>query len=499
MSSMAPHARKPPKKKPVARAKAKPKPKPKPKVAPVVATPSAPPAQPQPQAPAAPPPPPAVYQGAFGKTQAERLLWRAGFGPAKGEAERLASLGLQGAVASLMEPPQEVLTGPAAVDRRGNPIAPQDALGHDHLWWLDRMVRGNQPLVERMTLVWHDWFATSRVGVSPQKLLVDQNQLFRRHALGSFRQLLLDVTADPAMLIWLDGQRNGVRSPNENYARELMELFTIGAGRGYTEQDVREQARALTGFRSDFVQGVGRTNFRYDPASHDAGTKTVFGKRGAFTWQDACTLCLEHASHPSFFVEKLWSYFIPTPPSAETSRSLQHVYTSGGYTAAPVVQAILLHPDLHQGGRMVKPPVVLIAGMLRALGRPVDTEAWASLSSTAGQQLFVPPNVAGWDETRWLDTNTFRGRWLVAAEAVRPTSLGTRNSATHPRDPHELVARAIAYWDNPTISEETQGTLRTFVWRALEGASSRDVGNFAVYAENALRVLVAMSPDYQTS
>jgi len=492
MSTVPPYAKKPPKKKAVGKTKPKPAPVAKPK-------PVAPPAQPQAPVAQAPPAPPAVYQGPFGKEQAERLLWRAGFGPAKGQAEQLASLGLQGAVSALLQPQPETLTGAAPVDRRGNAIAPQDALGHDHLWWLDRMVRGNQPLVERMTLVWHDWFATSRQGVSPQKLLTDQNQLLRRHALGSFQQLLLDVTVDPAMLIFLDGQRNTVRSPNENYARELMELFTIGAGRGYTEQDVREQARALTGFRSDFVQGVGRTNFRYDPAYHDTGTKTVFGKRGAFGWEEACRLCLEHESHPSFFVEKLWSYFVPTAPSAETSRSLQHLYKSSGYQVGPVVQAILLHPDLHQGARMVKSPVVLIAGMLRGLGRPLDTDGWVGFASAAGQQLFLPPNVAGWDEARWLDTNTFRGRWQAVSEAARPAALSTRNPAAQPKDPAELVARAIAFWGSPTISEETQATLRTFVWRALDGVSAKNRDLFAVYAENALRVLLAMSPDYQTS
>jgi len=173
-----------------------------------------------------------VYQGPFGREQAERLLWRAGFGPRPGEAEALAKLGLGDAVHSLTRPGAERFVGPAPRDDRGRGLAPGDAWGHDHLWWLDRMVRTSRPLVERMTLVWHDWFATSLAGVGSQKLMLNQNKLLRRLSLGSFDSILREITKDPAMLIWLSGTENTRWSPNENYARELMELFTLGAGRG---------------------------------------------------------------------------------------------------------------------------------------------------------------------------------------------------------------------------------------------------------------------------
>src|SRR5262249_62380291 len=120
--------------------------------------------------------------------------------------------------------------------------------------------------------------------------MLDQNQLFRSHGLGSFHTLLLDVTKDPAMLLWLNGSDNSRWSPNENYAREMMELFTLGAGRGYTELDVRQQARALTGFRNDWKRGIGPTNFRYDPRSHDPGTKTIFKHSRAYTWEASTRL-----------------------------------------------------------------------------------------------------------------------------------------------------------------------------------------------------------------
>jgi hypothetical protein len=154
----------------------------------------------------------AAYRGRFGTAEAERLLWRAGFGPRPGEVERFAAMGLDRAVRTLTRPAGHALHGPAPVVD-GAPLAPQDAWGHDVLWWMDRMIRSQAPLVERMTLVWHDWFATSRASVDARWML-RQNELFRKHGLGSFRSLLKDVTRDPAMLLWLNGTSNNRWAPN---------------------------------------------------------------------------------------------------------------------------------------------------------------------------------------------------------------------------------------------------------------------------------------------
>jgi uncharacterized protein (DUF1800 family) len=132
-----------------------------------------------------------VYRGPFHKREAERLLWRAGFGPKPGEAAAVAKKGLKRAVDDLLNPPKARLVGPSATTDDGAPLAPRDAWGHDHLWWLDRMVRSNQQLIERMTLVWHDWFATSNDGVGSQKFMLDQNKVLRSHALGSFESMLI--------------------------------------------------------------------------------------------------------------------------------------------------------------------------------------------------------------------------------------------------------------------------------------------------------------------
>jgi uncharacterized protein (DUF1800 family) len=440
-----------------------------------------------------------VYRGAFGPKQAERLLWRAGFGPRKGEAERLAKKGLDGAVRSLTRPGRQRLHGPRPHDGEGRPLAPGDAWGHDHVWWLDKMVRTNRPMVERMTLVWHDWFATSNSGVGSQNLMLRQNRLFRRYAFGSFDELLLAVTRDPAMLLWLNGTDNRKGSPNENYARELMELFTLGAGRGYSERDVREQARALTGFENDWQRGVGPTNFRFERERHDPGVKRVFGRGGRFDWQDACRLCLKHRSHPSFFVQKLWGYFIPTNAPPATRRALERLYVRNHGAVRPVVEAILRHPHLYSGQRMTKPPVVYTAGLLRAAGRGVDTDSWAWLNGQAGQQLFYPPNVSGWDDERWLDTATFLARWQIAGRVLRPVVLDTKTDRA-PLDADKLVERALAFWGNPTVSAQTRRSLHRFAKAALGTARSTwKKQQYPVLTANALRHLIAASPDLQTS
>jgi hypothetical protein len=470
--------------------------------------------QPPPVQPPQPPPdpngsnPPPVFGSDLGNAQLKRLLWRAGFGPRPGDVDALKNRPLADVVQSLTRPSgAATLNGPEPKDDDGSPLAPNDAWGHDHLWWLDRMVRSDQQLVERMTLIWHDWFATSNEGVGSQKMMLAQNDLFRAGALGSFKDLLTAVTTDPAMLLWLNGVDNRKGAPNENYARELMELFTLGAGRGaYSEQDVRQLALALTGWQADWIEGTGWTNFRYNDRRHDHTTKTVFGKSGDFGWQDAVRLVLENDFHASFFVTKLWSYFIPTPPSTETQAALQRLYLDSGYGIRPVVEAILMHPDFYDGPAMVKPPVVYNAGILRAMGRGIDRGAWAWLSGMTGQQLFYPPNVSGWDDSAWLDTSRWRARFEIAVYA---TSLpGMWNGTVDPwhaptpydkaEDAETAVARAIAFVNNPTLTDATRDYLVSFASSCLPAMKSWELSPFKAMRQNALRQLVVTSPDYQT-
>src|SRR3954447_13115649 len=443
---------------------------------------------------------PPTYRGTFGVPQAERLLWRAGFGPRPGEAEALAKLRLRGAVESLVHPGAEKLVGLAPHDSKGRPLAPGDAWGHDHCWWLDRMVRTSRPLVERMTLVWHDWYATSNSGVGSQKLMLRQNRLFRSHALGSFEQLLIDVTRDPAMLLWLNGTSNSKDAPNENYAREMMELFTLGADRGaYTERDVREQARALTGFRNDWKQGLGDYNFHYDPRAHDAGMKVVFRKSGRYDWKAACRLCVSHPLHPSYFVRKLWGYFMPVPPDHATQARLETLYRAD-HQLRPVLRAMLQHPVLYEGPRMTKPPVVHVAGLLRRIGAGVTTTDWSWIGALSGQQLFYPPNVAGWDDARWLDTATYRGRWIAVQRILQDRKLDPAKG-TAAADAPTVLRRALAFWHDPPLTASTHAALLQFARTALADAGKQHWKQvqYPVLVENALRQLIAVSPDLQTS
>ena len=304
------------------------------------------------------------------------------------------------------------------------PLSPLDTWYGPHLYWFDRMLRSGHQLVERLALVFHDWWATSNDAVGSNELMLAQTNVFRAHGLGSFRDMVRAVTTDPAMLVFLNGIDNRRRAVNENYARELMELFTLGADRGaYTEADVRELARSLTGWRADWSSDVGLHDFRYDPTRWDSGTKTVFGSTGTYTWEDACRLVVDHPLHPSFFVAKLWSYFVPVPPAADVAAALERLYVESGNQIRPVLEAILCSPEFHEGPRMVKPPVVFIAGMLRALEQPITGEQWVWLADGAGQRLYGPPDVSGWDDKRWLDSNTIRARWDVVNYAVEGHTL----------------------------------------------------------------------------
>jgi hypothetical protein len=446
-----------------------------------------------------PPSPISVYHGRFTERHATRLLWRAGFGPRPGEARRLAAMGLGAAVRSLTRPRgPAVLSGRAPHDEHGQPLDPLNVWGQDHCWWLDRMVRSDQPLIERMTLIWHSWFATS-IEASSAKLMLAQNRMLRARALGNFHDLLLEVTRDPAMLLWLSGTDNTKYSPNENYGREVMELFTLGADRGYSQHDVHEQARALTGFTNDWHDS-GPGNFRYDPSLHDSGLKTIFGHRGRFDWRDTCRLCVQHPDHPSFMVTKLWNYFIGAPIPDGVRAALARRYRAAGYEIRPVIEAILRHPLLYAGPRMVIPPVVYCAGLMRVRSRTIETDAWGWIGELTGQRLFQPPNVAGWDYTHWLDTSRWAGRLTAVNYALHGSVI---DSDKHPYPSHESAERAVEqalqFWHRPLLSGQTRGSLLAFSRRAQRGITADwEQVTYRILRQNALRALIPTTPEWQT-
>jgi uncharacterized protein (DUF1800 family) len=439
-----------------------------------------------------------VFGGRFGAQQAERLLWRAGFGPRPGDCAKVAALGLRGAVLSLTRPASHALVGPRPHIEKGKPIAPYDVWGNDVLWWLDRMVRSRAQLIERMTLTWHDWFATSNEGVNSQRLMINQNRTQRRLSLASFPQMLAAMTVDPAMQMWLSLSGSTKQAPNENYAREMQELFTLGAGSGYTEEDVRQHARALTGWTNTWNQATGEPqDFHFDPKLHDDGVKTIYHHRGRFGWRDSLRLALNHPAHPAFFVAKLWSYFCPEPLPAADAKTAAAMYLGGRGQIRPLVEAMLMHPLFYEGPRMVKPPIVQIAGMLRGIDRYVDTDAWAWESSQIGQMPFYPPNVAGWDATRWLNTDTWLARFNLTAEMIKPTRALQPGKVKLKADPAAMTKHAIDFWGGPLLSSPTRAALRDYARAALDSATADwERQQYPALAVNALRALVVSSPDY---
>ena len=204
--------------------------------------------------------------------------------------------------------------------------------------------------------------------------------------------------------------------------------------------------------------------------------------------------------HASFFVNKLWSYFVPTPPDKQTAAGLEALYRQG-FQVRPVVAAILQHPDLYEGQRMVKPPVVHVAGLLRRINAGITTTAWAWIGQISGQQLFYPPNVAGWDDTRWLDTATFRGRWASVQQVLRDRSLNpSKPPADTPSTAPALLDSALKFWNNPQLSPGTIYQLNRFAALALrDGKADWQQKAYPVLVENALRQLIGVSPDMQTS
>ena len=306
---------------------------------------------------------------AWTEDHVRRLFWRAGFGARPDEAAAWAKRGRDATLRWILDGrPGQAMHGPAP-SIEGKPLDPYNEWGHNTLWWLDRMVRSPRPLVEKMTLFWHDHFAVTD---QDTPLMMRQNALFRRRALGSFPKLLRDVTVDPAMLLFLSLADSDKEAPNENYARELMELFTLG--KGYSETDIRQAARAMTGFKSKWTDD-GFQGISYDAERHDAGVKKIFGKRGRFTWKDVLDLVLAHRSHPPFLVNKLWSYFVTEPPSRGTTRDLVAIYKRSGMKIKPVVAAILGHPALYRNlgaPDMVKSPDRLRRGIAADGGPPAD-------------------------------------------------------------------------------------------------------------------------------
>ena len=272
-------------------------------------------------------------------------------------------------------------------------------------WWLAEMVSTPSPLTEKMTLFWHDHFATSFENHEDSQGFANQNRMFRTHAAGNFADLASGILRDPAMLMFLSNTENVKDAPNENLAREFFELFTLGEGRGYSEDDIKNAARALTGHT---IEEMGAAKYTFSTEDHDDGKKVIFGQRGRFDAPDLVQLTLNNPEFGPYIVEKLWLTFISDQPDPEEVTKLTTLWKAENYELKPLLEAMFLTDafwDPTNRGRLVKSPVEMFVGTVRSLGLPFNRYQEANwILGDMDQALFFPPNVAGWTGgTAWIN------------------------------------------------------------------------------------------------
>jgi uncharacterized protein (DUF1800 family) len=352
----------------------------------------------------------------WGRKWVAHLYRRAGFGANRDELLEAERLGFEGAINLILNGKTQNDLLQESLDDDGQVAIRREKNGEEiRGWWIYRMIHGPHPLREKMTLFWHNHFATSIVKVQSEGVMVRQNRLLRTHALGKFGPFLQAMSKDEAMLKWLDSNSNVKGKPNENYARELMELFSLGVG-NYTEKDIREAARAFTGWHTN------TSGFWFNSSLHDDGTKTVFGQTGKWDGSDVVRIVLEQPAVARFIVRKLYQFFIAetaVPPDAFIE-PLCDGFRKSDYDIAALVKTMLTSRHFyseHAFRQRIKSPVEFVLGAVRAVYRlydetsdnysPLQHRLLISRLSDMGQHLFAPPNVKGWPGARaWLNTST---------------------------------------------------------------------------------------------
>ena len=411
------------------------------------------------------------YAGPFGVAEAAHLLHRTVVGATWAEIENAASQGLAATLSQLLTPPAAPAppgtwaTEPIP-DVTGWTQAMIDSLiavyyERDDIlrgWWPDVIVKSGPTLTETMTHFWHDHFATSMVKVIyPQSMYV-QNALLREYALGNVKDLALAVALDPAMLLWLDNQYNWSGQINENFAREFLELFTLGVG-NYTQDDVIQTARAFTGY----VTSDGITSFLYPPY-HDYGQKTILGQTGYWFAEDVVDIVFQQDQCAQFLCTKLYKWFVDEYPDAQRIEELAQVLRDNDYEVAPVLETILgsehfFDPEFR--GSVISDGLDHYVGRVRTFGMADQTafldynsnqRIWLEYSAaTYGHMLFVPPNVAGWPGYRtWINSFTLPWRKELSVALVdgeiygwpmnmQLDALVLGQSLSNPNNPYDLV------------------------------------------------------------
>jgi hypothetical protein len=351
------------------------------------------------------------------------LHWRASFGASWSELQAGVERGPDATLATLLAGTRETGVPEHAAELLEALCRSADSSNslprHEHLWFW-RMLLSADPLGERLTLLWHDHFATSYEKVDSVTMMADQNAALREHARGSFRKLLPAIVKQPAMLLWLDAASNYREHPNENLARELLELFTLGEG-NYGEHDVREVARALTGWRVDHEE-----RFLFYREHHDAGEKTVLGQRGAFDGDAVLSMLLDHPATARRVAWRLASTFLAEPLVTDPLLdALTKDLAASGLLLGPAVERILRSQVFFSDANlraMVSQPVVYVTALARALecfDPPVRTSELAAFSAAAGQRPYWPPSVFGWPRGKeWITTGGLVARIKFARALI---------------------------------------------------------------------------------
>lgn len=341
--------------------------------------------------------------------RAAHLFRRAGFGATPQELDDAAAREPADVVHRLVERAVAASNEDTSADPLAQAMLATGNARSLAAWWLHRMLNTSTPLLERLTLFWHGHFATGADKVTDASLMFEQNQLLRRNSLGSFSEMAHQIARDPAMLIYLDSATNRKAHPNENFARELMELFCLGEG-NYSEQDVQELARCFTGWE------VRREKFRFNRYQHDSGNKDILGQSGEFSGEEGVNLVLAQPSCPEFLVRKLIRFFVFDEPdaSSELIAPLARLFRESNLQIAPVIERLLgsnLFFSEHAIARRLRSPIELLIGLLRSLEASTNLNLVADGLHELGHSAFFPPNVKGWDGGRtWINTSTLLGR-----------------------------------------------------------------------------------------
>jgi uncharacterized protein (DUF1800 family) len=375
---------------------------------------------------------------------AAHLLRRAGFGGTPPEIDDLHARGLEGAVSRLVDYESVSLAAyESALAAKNYNLA---SLRGIQQWFLDRMAFSPRPLEEKMTYFWNLHWTSGISKVRGATLILNQNRTERQYGVARFDDLVLKISQDPAMLVWLDNWLNRAGRPNENYGRELMELFTVGIGH-YTEDDVREVARALTGWtlqnyrQSDDYNGA---TYIDNPAIHDNGAKTILGQTGNWNGADAIRIILNHADSEGsvsgrFIGGKLWAFFAYENPPRHVVDELRDIYVSSDHSVREVVRRILVHPEFyeaHTRKTWVRSPAEFTVAAVRMIEATSDFDIAARQLSTMGQILFNPEDAKGWDwGTSWMNTGT-----LFARSTMVNTICTNRGTSGTRFDPNRLLA-----------------------------------------------------------